>query len=132
MLRAPGSPPFEPVDIPIGSHVYVQLPGTRVLTGILHIEENYIGSVFVRKHDGISLTTDLVSFHHNRIHINYAYRCYILLPDGTVLTAFLHPYNPAQDVLQSMSIFIRVPSNILMVGILRRGQGHRPEWLPLT
>ena len=129
-LRARGIPPFEPIDIPIGSQVYVQYPGTRVLTGILQTEANdYLAPVFVRKHNGESLTANLEDFHHNMIRTNNEYRCYVLLPDRTVLVTFLRPYNPRQDNVRSMSIFVRGPFNNLLVGLLQRGEGHRPEWL---
>ena len=129
-LRAPGSPPFEPIDIPTGSHVYVQLPGTVVLAGILQIEENYVGSVYVRNYNGVSLTANLEHFGHTSTHTNHEYRCYVLLPNRRVLATFLRPFNPERESPGIMKIVVQVPGNCLLAGVLERGRGYRPEWLP--
>ena len=103
------------------------------MRGILREEPNNTRApIYVQKPDGNSLTSSLLTLHHNGDHHNIQeYRCYIPLPDRSVLTAFLHPFNPQQDRLRSMSIFVRGPvRNTLFAGILQHIDGYRPEWLP--
>ena len=130
MLRTPGNPPIENINIPIGSHVYVQMLGTRVLTGTLQILENDPGDVYVRRPDGVRLIANLENFHHHSTHLNNEFRCYVSLPDRTVLATFLRPYNPELYALKSMAVLVKVPGHPLFAGRLRRGEGHRPDWLP--
>ena len=127
ILRAPRRPS---IVIPIGSRVYVQMLGTRVLSGILQILENDPGDVYVRRPDGVRLIANLENFPHNSTHLNNEFRCYVSLPDRTVLATFLHPYNPELHALESMAVLVRVPGHPLFAGRLRRGEGHRPDWLP--
>ena len=126
--------PSRPVHIPNGSRIFLQMPGDHVLTGVLHLEDDhyYESSVFVQTADGYSLTANIGPLNHNSNHHNVQeYRCYLPLPDRSVLIAFLHPYNPQQDMLTSMSIFVRGPLNTtLFAGKLRYYDGYRPEWLP--
>ena len=127
------NPPPTPVDIPDGSRIYLQMPGDHVLSGVLRLENaNFIQSnIYIPKPNGRSLTANLETLHHESSHRNVQeYRCYIPLPDRSILTAFLHPYSQ-QDIISTMSVFVRGPvDSTSFVGVLRHIDGYRPEWLP--
>ena len=137
-------------DIPLRCQVYVQTPGDHVFINTSPLlTQNQIPlwalqpfntetdevHVYVRMFGGNGLTTNLVPL-HNYAHSDhvYEYHCYILLPNNTVVHAYLYPGIHARHFVRSTTVFVQIPGghNDTFSGVLVPFHGRRPLWLPHT
>ena len=133
-------------DIPLRSQVYVQTPGDHVFVNTFPIvsqnqistwpnnTENYAMHVYIRMYGGNALTTNLVPLHnYDRSDHVHGYHCYILLPNDSVVHAYLQPGIHTISLQRSTCVFVRMPggSNRTYSGVLEPLDGYfRPSWLP--
>ena len=147
--RRPSSPEPEPVAIPNRSRIYVQLPGDHVLQGILEYrEDNPLPSwVYPPYHVGNSsqprvlvktpffgdMLGHLQTLHNNHNNNVRIFRVFIPLSNFSILTASLRPGNNTLEMPRNTRVFVRLPDpyNAIYFGILRFGDGWRPEWIPI-
>ena len=137
-FRRPGSPPSPPIEVPPGSRIYIQMPGDHVFVGDLLQPLNPLQSlfapVFVRTPGGVSSSaSDIQTLHNNNNMRVREGRCYITLPNHTILMAFLEPNLHVIHYPTSTVVVVRLGeyNNTLYSGVLRVGQGYRPDWLPI-
>ena len=113
------------------------MPGDHVFFGVLSTLPDDISNLFVpiiiQSPDERSLCAfDVHTLHNNNnTHIENS-RCYILLPNGTILISFLEPNFDIRNNNISTVIMLRIPehSDTLYSGVLRVAHGYRPDWLP--
>ena len=137
--RRNGSPPPEAIYVPPGSSIYVQMPGDHVFVGVLSRLPDNVANLFVPiiilSPDKRSLCAlNVHTFHNNNnTHIRES-RSYILLPNRTVLMAFMEPNFGMFNYTRSTVIILRIPeyNSTLYSGVLHVARGYRPHWLPLS
>ena len=98
--------------------------------------ENYEINVYITIYGGHALTTNLVPLHNHydrSDHVN-GYHCYILLPNDTVLHAYLQLGIHTIYLQRSTCAFVRIPGggNRTYSGVLEPLRGRLPLWLPHT
>ena len=79
---------------------------------------------------GNGLITNLVPLHYYQgSHRAYDYRCYIQLPNDTVVHAFLEPGTQAREFSRSTCVFVRIPDgfNRTYSGVLVPLHRYRPS-----
>ena len=115
------------------------MPGDHVIVGVLidpaQHPPNAVAPIFVRMPEGgATLPAIHVRTLHNNHNINVREsRCYIPLENHIILIGFLEPNLHVIDYPSSTVVFMRMRefNNTLYSGVLRVGQGFRPDWLPL-
>ena len=135
-MRRAGSPPPSPVIIPPECRLYIQIPGGHVFFGDLEPSSRSVQtlnpSVFIRMPypSQYLIINDLHTFYNEDNPNIHEFRCYIPLPNGNFLIAFLE--NNLNSIFHSTStiIYARVGNNTHLTGLLRHGEGYRPSWLP--
>ena len=129
-----------------GSHIYIQMPGDKVLFGELQYFSDHIfpswaqqtnarstmlNYAYVRMPDGVGLITSPVLF-HNGHHLNFQeHRCFIKTQNNTIFGAFLENNNNALNDLAKTRVFVRISGQQrILSGLVHRADGLRPAWLP--
>ena len=120
------------IDIPNGSHIYIQTPQNQFLTGILHLGPlDFLAEISIHTYNDLNLSANLHPLEHNTNYVSREYLCYIPLPNGSFLTSALHPFNYLQDAYRRMCIAVRFQNpTVLLRGVLRHGFGPLPAWIP--
>ena len=135
-------------DIPLNSQVYVQTPGDHVfINASPFLNQNQFprwvgqgnrinngeGHVYIRMYGDNGLTTNLIPLrNYTRSDNVYGHHCYILLPNETLLHAFLHPGIHARYFHRSTGVYVLIPGehNSTYSGVLEPMYNFRPLWLP--
>ena len=127
-------------DVHVGSRVFIQMPGNRVLSGTLENfgrHQQYTSSIRFFQvqlpHD--SLTADLQPFPIQQglnSHLVSSYRCFIPISGNRVLATFLKHRSAEFYDPQSAVVAIRLPerNNNTYSGVLHIGEGEGPAWIP--
>lgn len=133
--------------VPPQSEVYVQMPGDRVYSGILQpleqreppswAEEPYqphigLENLYLVMPDGNKLTAVLRFFRDHHDNSVDRYRCFIKLPNNTILVAHLHTdRNNAHLINERTRVYVKMPENndIIYMAQVRNGDHYRPAWL---
>ena len=82
------------------------------------------------RHGQYFIANDLHTFYNEDNPNIHELRCYIPLPNGNVFIAFLELNLNSLIPSASTSIYVRLPNNTHFSGLLRRGEGYLPSWLP--
>ena len=134
-MRRPNSPSNSSAAIAPHLRVYVSLAGGHVLVGILEptqrTEIDLEVPLYIRRPGGQDLIANDLHIFHNLDSSNIdEFRCYIPLRNGNVLMAFLEHNLHVFDNPGNSVVFLRLPNNTHLSGLLILGEGHRPSWLP--
>ena len=122
-----------------GCHVYLEIPGERVITGILrgagrhapdwvlppyNLRQNNLMLVYVRLPNGRGLSAVLneTAYLTNGRTTPHGYRCYIPMSNNHVFVANLQPYYYEMHFLSSPRVIVRLPflNHTLFTGMLQR------------
>ena len=134
-MRRPNSPPNSSAAIAPDRRVYVSLAGGHILLGILEHTQRREIDLEVPLYIRIPAGQDLIANNlHTFLNLDSPnideFRCYVPLSNGNVLMAFLEHNLQVLDNPRNSVVFLRLPNNTHLSGLLVLGEGYLPSWLP--